>query len=236
MTTCGWIILGIGILAITFVITTLVICRKSHCGYCEYWKQDRPRICWNDGWILDVLRTTFWFLSKLSISRVIVFLKEKRYGRRHRKVYQCVDWYVFSWVIVLIALTLFTLLMNIPATNPMATCIIIGIISYRLFDIWQSWVSQFVLGGISGQWKPRNIHRSLVLVFEGYLEIIFSFALLAFILKDNFRSINCWLQSLRYSFGNAVTLRFWNCTRNWCRLRTLYYPTYVYPPLLGCCC
>ena len=204
----SWITLFLGIIAI-FIIASLLVCRKSHCGYCEYWKEYWWGVepCWKDGWILDVLRIIFWFLSKLSISRVIVYIKRKKYGREHKKLYQCVDWYVFAWVIVLAVFTWFTLRTNISATNIIATnIVIIVLVSYRLFDIWQSWISQFVLGGISGQWNPRNIHRSLVLVFEGYIEIIFSFALLAFIFRDNFQSINCWLQSLRYSLGNSVTI------------------------------
>jgi len=167
---------------------------------CEYWKQDRPNIYWKDGWILDVLRAVFWFFSRLSISRVIVYFKARKYGSGHRKLYQCVDWYVFSWILILI---LFIIMVNVLSIRFPCSCIIVAFVSYRLFDTWQSWVSQFVL---SAQWSPRSVYRSLVLVFLGYIEVTFLFSLLAFIFKDDFMGIYCWSQSLLYGFGNAATI------------------------------
>ncbi|MFC2063182.1 hypothetical protein ACFLS8_04500 [Chloroflexota bacterium] len=216
MATWGWIILAIGIVVV-FGIASIIIClhRKSHCGYCEYWTEYwwGVKPCWNDGWVLDVARVIFWFLSKLSIIRAIVFWKEKRYKREsssyereRRKLYQCVDWYVVSWIVILGIFTCFNAKNNI---SPPYNYVIIGFVSYRIFDIWQSWVSQFVLGSISGHWNPRNLHRSLLLVFEGYGEIIIGYALLIFVFQAQFAGFEGML-SLREAFGysicNAVTI------------------------------
>jgi len=115
--------------------------------------------------------------------------------------YHSVDLYITLWVIFL-SLILFVF-NDYTYTHK---CIFLGLIAYRLFEILQSWISQFVLGGVPEPWNPRNIYRSLVLVFIGYLEIIISYALLALILKNHFEGISSWQEALYYSIRNATTI------------------------------
>lgn len=171
----------------------------------EYWRQGRPEIRWNEGWILDALRITFWFFSKLSVSRVVVYFKEKKYGIGHRKSYQSVDWYVLSWLIA--EVSFFILLAIFDATRHNALFWIpLIFIFYRLFDIFQSLVSQYILGGVTGKWNPINIYRSLVLVFIGYLEVTISNAFVALFFKTQFNGIDEWTQAWYYSLRNAATI------------------------------
>ena len=177
------------------------------CSKCiEYWKDGWNKPFWNDGWILNVTRILFWFFQKLSIIRFIVFCKHRKYGVDYRKGYHAVDWYVFSWFLV--EFILLILLANFYDLAHNIAFVILSrlLISYRLFDIFQAWVSQFVLGGVPPGWKPINIYRSLVLVFIGYIEIIISYALFAFVSNAHFDGITNWQQALYYSLRNAATI------------------------------
>lgn len=181
-------------------IMDFVMCLKSWCKYWrEGWKGVKP--CWNDGWILDSLRVIFLVLSLLSIGVIAPYCIKEKYGVRCR--YLFVDWYVTFWVILIVVFS-FLAIRNAPCLSHKN--IVIVPLSYRLFEIFQSWVSQYVLGGVPIQWESRNIFRSLVLVFIDYGQVIFSNSLLVFILKDNFQGIICWLQSLHYSLGNFVII------------------------------
>ena len=178
------------------------LCRE-YC--CHDWDKVKPD--WNNGWIYDSLKVLFWVLAKFSVSRIIVFFKERRYGATDKRKYLVVDWYVFVWVIVELFI-FFLLLILFPAiaSNCVFNIALKVLISYRLFDIFQSSISQFVLGGVPTKWEPVNIYRSLVLVSVGYFEIIISYALLALTLKDNFQGITYWQQALYYSIRNAATI------------------------------
>jgi hypothetical protein len=79
------------------------------------------------------------------------------------------------------------------------------VVIYRLFEISQSWVSQYVIGGTSTPWQPRNVHRSLVLVFMDYFDVIASYAVLAWV-NGHFADITGWSQAFNYSVRNAVTI------------------------------
>jgi hypothetical protein len=151
----------------------------------------------------------FWVLSKFSLSRIIVFFREKRYGTIDKRKYHAVDWYVFVWVIVeLVIFFLLLILFPAIASNCVFNIVLKVLIAYRLFDIFQSWISQFVLGGVPTKWRPVNIYRSLVLVFIGYFEIIISYALLIFTLKNNFPDISSLQQALYFSIRSAATMGY----------------------------
>jgi hypothetical protein len=177
----------------------------------EYFKQDwlEVRPFWKNGWIHESLKVLFWVLAKLSLSRIIVFCMGRRLGATDKRRYLAVDWYVFAWFIF--ELFIFFLLLKIfpaIASNHVFNIILLVLISYRLFDIFQSWISQFVLGGVPAKWKPINIYRSLVLVFIGYFEVIISYALLIFTLKNNFQGISSLGQALYCSVRCTATIGY----------------------------
>lgn len=201
MTTCGWIILGV----VVIILAVLIV--VHHKLLCKYWRKDwylyKVKLCWNNGWLIVVLKYLFVFFSKLSFGLLITYFIERKKGDEHRCRYLFVDSYVTFWVGLIV---LFSMLAINSTPCCILDCIILIFLSYRLFEIFQSWVSQYILGGVSEPWKTRNIYRNLVLVFLDYGEVIFSYALLAFILKNNFSGITCWQQSFLYSLGHAVTI------------------------------
>ncbi len=166
----------------------------------EYW--DRVKPCWNHGWILETLKLTFWVLSWLSIGVIVPYCIENKRGFGCRDLF--VDSYVFIWV--MLSGVVFTFFAINDAPWLAHNCVVLGFFSYRLFETFQSWFSQYILGGVPKQWETRHPYRSLVLVFVGYAEVIFIYALLAFILQNNFYGIVSWQQAFRYSLGNAITI------------------------------
>lgn len=182
------------ILIVEWVIKKRDLTVRTYLG--KYWQKVKP--CWNDGWILPNLKSTFFLLSHLSIGVVIPDLLEKKHGSKCR--YLFVDSYVVFWVALVFIFTFITVKNDLV---PIRNCFFLALLSYRLFEIFQSWISQYVLGGVRELWIPRNIHRSLILVFVDYMIVVFSYALLVFILRDNFGGVDRWEQSLLYSFGNA---------------------------------
>ena len=114
--------------------------------------------------ILRRLRCLFLFLYFLSFTKWISGTKkaDEKILYLDYKPYQCIERYVISWLFIdSIAATVIGLynLKIIP---------LVWVFSYRLLDIFQSWVSQFIL---RSKWKAINVNRSLVLAFEGYIEI-----------------------------------------------------------------
>ena len=129
-----------------------------------------------NGWILPLSRIIFFGLTKPSIGRILPYIvthcmkSRGMPGARRARGILTVDFYVAAWMVG-------TTYMSVAAhleTWPLSACVGIGLASYRLYEIFQSWMSQFVLF----RWHPHDLYRSLVLVFLGYLEVAASFALL----------------------------------------------------------
>jgi hypothetical protein len=153
---------------------------------------------------LDGSKWLFSWLEYASIGRVITALLTPSVNKRRpskRNEYKVVDTYITLWV------AFFVLLVICPWFSGLASqhaYVFIVIASYRLFEIFQSWISQFVLGGVPTAWRPVNVNRSLLLAFEGYFEITVGFALFAFLLPSHFCGISDWFDALEYSVRNAV--------------------------------
>ncbi len=169
----------------------------------EYWLENRykPR-CWNRGFIIEFLKCIFGFFSVISPSRFISFLLQEW---RKKLGYIFVDIWVLLWLMTFLFVFInntfhFSKFLLIPAGW------VVWLVSIRLAEIFQSWFSQFVLGGVPYKWKPVDTDRSLVLVFMGYMEIIIAYALLAYIYSRSFNSISCLKDALRYSIGNAIAI------------------------------
>jgi hypothetical protein len=133
------------------------------------------------GLILPALRYVFAVLYLLSISKWIT-VKYQRYTSEEMKkqgklvVYKIVDIYVIVWACVEV-LSLLGILYAPATIHNSLRNLVLCLLSYRLLDIFQSWVKQFVL---TYKWDPINANRSLILAFEGYLEIILIGAIIRF--------------------------------------------------------
>ena len=144
------------------------------------------------GLILPFLR---WFFDRMLYrkSSLHYWLVVRRSEKRRKQVvqtrweamwpYRCVDRYVISWLAL--GITFFLILSFVHGLNQqfVVRWIFTSLLMYRLFDIFQAWVNQFVL---MEEWKPVSPYRSLVLLFIGYIEIIISYAIIAFIFQTNF--------------------------------------------------
>ena len=210
MATSDWVVIGVGglllIKALVLCAITFRECWKKECKkprflcvklLCEYWGKNRPRLCFNEGFILDIFKAVFWFISRFSLYTVISFCLDKLRVRRNIQ-YRIVDAYII--VFALTELAIFIIFASKPDTK--SSCVLIAFITYRLFDLFQVWVRHFVLP----DWNPVNAYRSLILVFIGYLEVIILYTLLVLIFQNNFDGISCLRQAFDYSIRNAVTI------------------------------
>jgi len=193
VTVYAWIIIGIGSVIVVAIII-LALYSKSWCEYCKC-----PRLCWNEGFILDVFRFAFWLASRISVLNIIKCIAEGKVSRKCQ--YHIVDSYIS--VFAAAELAMFIIVASNPTTD--LNCLALKFfIAYRLFDIFQVWFLHFVLP----DWNPINTSRSLILVGIGYIEVIILYSLLVFMLKDDFIGITCFQQAFLYSLGNAITIGF----------------------------
>jgi len=132
-----------------------------------------PKICFDKGFLLPVLRSIFYCFHYLSVHRYIPYLCYKRR-------YIAVEIYVIAWLSIEIVLFLLT---KEPIVCSVCASLLSAVICYRLFDLFQSWVSQFVLGQES---DPVNPLRTLILVLIGYAEIAISYAIITFVFSNTF--------------------------------------------------
>jgi hypothetical protein len=124
------------------------------------------------GYVLTVLRYVFGYLFLLSLSKWLSQTEKKLEKIKDNDLspYKCVDVYVTVWLAVelIMAIVIYFHDSLVISKHLGLSCFFLGIFSYRLFDIFQSWVSQFVL---RYRWNAINANRSLVLAFVGYLEV-----------------------------------------------------------------
>ena len=144
-----------------------------------------------------------WFFGKLVFVRPVNFIKliicliNPKWYRRNNK--DIVDFGVASVLAIEIMAFLGSeFYSSIPN--------ILGVIlfSWFLLSIFTTWFDIFILKDEPGLLSPT---RSLILALVNLFEIIFIFAILAFILRGDFHPNICsnW-QSLRYSIGVITTI------------------------------
>jgi hypothetical protein len=164
---------------------------------CEYWKDDwhKVRPCWNTGFVLDVFKVVFWAIRKISIINPIAFCIRKHCSDTY--AYIAVDSYVI--VLLLLAIGFITSLSNsISAPTCEFRIVLLAFTSYRLLDVFQSWMGNFFISDP----RPKNPYRTLVLTFIGYGEIILWYSILYFLFKHDF-GIASLQESLYYALGTA---------------------------------
>jgi len=136
----------------------------------EQIKTNEPKIQ-TAGFILSWLRYIIAVCYLLSFSKWIsgTSKKQKQIDSFDLRPYRCIDIYVIVWLCIELLVTIWFAVCNIRYNTDV--CLVntfVGLFCYRLFDIFQSWVSQFVL---KSRWEAISINRSLVLAFVGYVEI-----------------------------------------------------------------
>lgn len=159
------------------------------------------------GFIIPFLRFLFRVLAWLFPSQWI-----REFIKCEKIRYRCIDALEIFWVVVLILLLASH---GWYFKSSLYLCLVISIVIYRLYDIFQSWVYQFIL---MEDWRPVNIYRSLVLVIIGYFEIIISYSVLYFILQDNIsKSFYSVCQSLYYSVTTSTMIgsNDWQPVKPW---------------------
>lgn len=182
---------------------TRVIPKALRHGYQKHLIDDLKK---RKGFVLHVLRFLFYCLWGLSLSLWIRSILQRYHPSCwKRNKYFIVESYVLFWFMVEI-LFLGLLICTSLVEEDWFLCLAAGFLSYRLFDIFQAWVNQFVLMEMQ-EWKPIDPRRTLVLVFIGYVEIMISYAILAFVFQDTFSKPFCTVcQSLYYSVTTATTI------------------------------
>ena len=164
---------------------------------CKYLKHERPRLSWNEGFILDAFRFVFWLVSRISLFSIIKCIVDDKISRKWQ--YRIVDSYIL--VFAILELIMFIIVALNPTAN--LNCLALKcFIAYRLLDIFQIWIRHFVLP----DWNPISTSRTLILVGIGYFEIIILYSLLVFMLKDDFIGITYFKEAFLYSIGNAITI------------------------------
>ncbi len=139
----------------------------------------------NPPFVLNRLRRIFAFLFLLSGSKWIAGTKkhEAMIGDKDFSPYRCVEWYVIGWSAFELVALIYLLIVHGVLHRPVGSVeqvvfvVLIFPLCYRLFDIFQSWVGQFVL---RSTWNTINVNRSLVLAIVGYIEITMIGAIVRF--------------------------------------------------------
>jgi hypothetical protein len=138
-----------------------------------------PKTPPNAPFILSWLRHLFLFLSLVSYSYWLSLSQihqEKIRKQLDFKPYRNADIYVTIWLAfeVLAAVTI-----SVSHIQIVFLAVLFG---YRLLDIFQSWINQFLL---SSKWNAINVNRSLVIAFVYYLEIIIMVAIIRITFDSN---------------------------------------------------
>ncbi len=155
----------------------------------KYWKEDFRKPCWNDG-LFYIPYFIFWLFRKLSLCNCLTFAFKSA-----RCKYLAVDSYITAWSIAALILSI---LLSRSCVNP--CCVILGFASYRLWDIFQTWVGNFVLHTPN----MKNQYRTLVVTLLGYGEIILWYTIIVFTLKESFPELNCFQNAFYYSLTIAT--------------------------------
>ena len=170
------------------------------------YKPKRPRANskrWNSGWIIEIVKLIFGFINFISPSRFIAWnLIDKGH---QRLAYFIIDTWVFLWLATL-SLIFFSNIFDFFDLLLIPAGWVVWVAGYRMAELFQSWFSQFVLSGVPQKWQPVDPNRTLVLVFMGYFEIVFAYAILAYNYKESFRGISSLPKAFTYSIGNAITI------------------------------
>lgn len=159
---------------------------KGRCFWNECkWEFRKVRSEKAPGFIVPWLRWVFAFFYLLSFSKWIsgTLKARRKIDTGNRRAYTCTEIYVTVWFFIeaavayTIARCLWPVIYSQSTLSHVFALAFVGLFSYRLFDIFQSWASQYVL---KSRWEAIDMNRSLVLAFVGYIEITIIGAIIRF--------------------------------------------------------
>ncbi len=173
-------------------VTECCIWREIKWEY-RKWKSEKA-----PGFIVNSLRFLFFVVYLISPTKWISgkLSDREKIDRGNYHPYCCVEIYVICWLFIEMALVIyiFKAPMQVSLINNQLVINIFRIaFIIRLIDIFQSWVSQFVL---KSKWEAIHITRSLILAIINYIEIAIIAAFLRFVLYPN--------MTLCDAFGHSV--------------------------------
>lgn len=121
----------------------------------------------NPPFILYCLRLAFAFLSLLSGAQWIARTRKHRamIEKNDLRPYRSIEKYAIGWLAFEFVPLAY---LFIASVELVVFFVLIILLCYRLFDIFQSWVNQFML---AANFDAKNVNRSLVLAFLNYVEI-----------------------------------------------------------------
>ncbi len=163
--------------------------RKEMKGCCFWnecvWEFRKVTSQKDPGFIVKGLRWMFAVFYLLSFSKWIsgTLKARRKIDTGNLRPYSCIEIYVTVWFFIEVAVASTIASYHWPVIYSQSTLshvfalFFVVLFSYRLFDIFQSWVSQYVL---KSRWEAINVNRSLVLAFVGYIEITIIGAIIRF--------------------------------------------------------
>jgi hypothetical protein len=173
---CGYILFGSFSIAL-FVIALVVVWFDWQ--FRDEWEFERFQIgspLENPGFVLKWLRYIFAYFYMIVPSKWIsgTMHHQNKIDLGCLRPYVCIDIYVIGWFVMELSALIWLVIRHVVLKANVTACetvilqIAIPYLCFRLFDIFQSWVKQFIL---QQKWKAISVHRSLVLAFIGYFEI-----------------------------------------------------------------
>ncbi len=136
------------------------------------WEVANVKTFANPGFILPGLRYLFAVLKLLSFGgwinrRYRYFTSQELKDSGYLHIFFKMDIYVLCWI-VLEFLAMFLVFRSPTVVQGSLLAVVLVVSSYRLLEIFQAWVNQYVL---TYKWDPIDASRSLVFAFVGYWEI-----------------------------------------------------------------
>ena len=137
------------------------------------WELANVKTFSNPGLILPGLRYLFAIFKLLSIGGWInrnyrYFTSQELKDSGYLYIFRRMDFYILLWIVLELLVT-FLQHRSPQIFHEPWRIVVLGFASYRLFEIFQAWVCQFIL---TYKWDPINASRSLVIAFGGYWEVV----------------------------------------------------------------
>ncbi len=165
------------------------------------WEVANVKTFASPGLILPGLRYLFAIFKLLSVGGWInrkyrYFTSQELKDSGYMYIFRRMDIYILLWVIL--ELLAMLLIIRSPAVmQGSALGFLLVVFGYRLFEIFQAWVNQFLL---TYKWDPVNASRSLVLAFGGFWEV----TIIGGIVRAATNQSDAWTNSIAAMLLNPV--------------------------------
>ena len=165
------------------------------------WEVANVKTFASPGLILPGLRYLFAIFKLLSVGGWInrkyrYFTSQELKDSGYMYIFRRMDIYILLWVVMELLAMLLILRSPTVAQGP-ALGFFLVVFGYRLFEIFQAWVNQFLL---TYKWDPINASRSLVIAFGGFLEV----AIIGGIIRAANNQSDVWTNSIQAMILNPA--------------------------------